>query len=101
MRETVTLLLANNKCADQPAHPRSLISAFIIRFLKNKVTGSDIFIFGGLQHDKFSGYAPEDTVIWMLSSAQSANDQRCIIVNLSKVLLLAGDESFRLSHFNK
>ena len=25
---------ANNKGADQPAHPRSLISAFVIRFLE-------------------------------------------------------------------
>ena len=25
--------LANNKCADQPAHPRSLFSALLIRFL--------------------------------------------------------------------
>ena len=30
MRETLTLLHMNNKCADQPAHPRSLISAFVI-----------------------------------------------------------------------
>ena len=29
--------LANNKCADQPAHPRSLISAFVIRFLKSVI----------------------------------------------------------------
>ena len=29
-RETLTLLFANIKGADQPAHPRSLISAFII-----------------------------------------------------------------------
>ena len=27
------MLYANNKCADQPAHPRSLISAFVIRCL--------------------------------------------------------------------
>ena len=33
---------ANNKGADQPAHPHSLISAFIIRFLKSNVTRSDI-----------------------------------------------------------
>ena len=26
---------ANNTCADQPAHPRSLISAFVIRFLES------------------------------------------------------------------
>ena len=29
--------LTNNKGADQPAHPRSLISAFVIRFLKSTV----------------------------------------------------------------
>ena len=26
---------ANNTGADQPAHPRSLISAFVVRFLKS------------------------------------------------------------------
>ena len=26
---------ANNKCTDQPAHPRSLISAFVIRLLES------------------------------------------------------------------
>ena len=26
---------ANNTGADQPAHPRSLISAFVVRFLEN------------------------------------------------------------------
>ena len=29
--------LTNNKGTDQPAHPRSLISAFVIRFLKSTV----------------------------------------------------------------
>ena len=28
-------LETNNKCADQTAHPRSLISAFVIRFLES------------------------------------------------------------------
>ena len=37
---TLTLLLANNKGTDQPAHARSLVSAFVIRYLK--VTRSDI-----------------------------------------------------------
>ena len=41
--ETLTLL-ANNKGADQPAHPRSLISAFIIRYLKSKVTIGHIHV---------------------------------------------------------
>ena len=60
-QETQTLLLANNKGADQPAHPRSLISAFVIHYMKSKVTRSDISyftIFGWLQHAKASGYAP-------------------------------------------
>ena len=35
-------LIANNKGADQPAHPRSLISAFIICYLKSEVTRSDV-----------------------------------------------------------
>ena len=42
MRETLTLLLVNNKSADQPVHPRSLISAFVIHYLKSQVTRSDI-----------------------------------------------------------
>ena len=32
-QEILTLLLANNKGAEQPAHPRSLISTFVIRYL--------------------------------------------------------------------
>ena len=34
----ITFLLANNKGADQPAHSRSLISAFVIRYMKSKET---------------------------------------------------------------
>ena len=40
--------LANNTGADQPAHPRSLISAFVIRFLKSiicKLAIGEISIF--------------------------------------------------------
>ena len=59
MRDPSTLLLVNNKGADQPAHSRSLVSAFVIRYLKSKVTRSDISqfsnLFGGLQLDKASG----------------------------------------------
>ena len=39
---------ANNTGADQPAHPRSLISAFVIRFLKSvisKLATSEILVF--------------------------------------------------------
>ena len=39
---------ANNTCADQPVHPRSLISAFVIRFLESiisRLTASEISIF--------------------------------------------------------
>ena len=39
---------ANKKGADQPAHPRSLISAFVIRFLKSiisKLATSEISAF--------------------------------------------------------
>ena len=32
-RENPTLLYENNKSADLPVHPRSLISAFIVRFM--------------------------------------------------------------------
>ena len=34
-RKKQTFLYANNKGADQPAHPRILISVFIIRLLEN------------------------------------------------------------------
>ena len=39
---------ANNIGADQPVHPRSLISAFVIRFLESiisKLTTSEVSIF--------------------------------------------------------
>ena len=32
------MLSANNKSADQPAHPRSLISAFVVRCLDSTVS---------------------------------------------------------------
>ena len=57
MQETLNLLLANNKGAYQPAHPRSLVSAFVIRYLKSKETRSNILILL-LQHYKTSGFAP-------------------------------------------
>ena len=70
MQETLMLLLANKKGTEQPAHPYSLISAFIVRYLKSKRTRSDVsqfsiiffllfYVLGGwgLQHDKSSGYA--------------------------------------------
>ena len=44
-QETLTLLLANNKGADQPAHLHSMISAFVSCYLKSKVTRSDISYF--------------------------------------------------------
>ena len=40
---------ANNKCVDQPAHQRRLISAFVIRFLKSiisKLASREIFVAG-------------------------------------------------------
>ena len=33
-QENLTLLHANNKGADQPTHLRSLVSAFVVRFLE-------------------------------------------------------------------
>ena len=55
-------MLANNNGADQPAHPRSLFSALVIRFQKSKVTRFDIslfsILFDGLKHDEAPGYAP-------------------------------------------
>ena len=35
--ENLFLLYANNKGADQPAHPRSLISTFVVRSLDRKI----------------------------------------------------------------
>ena len=34
-QENLSSEAANNTGADQPAHPRNLISAFVIRFLKS------------------------------------------------------------------
>ena len=42
MQEALALILVNSKGADQPAHLCSLISAFVIRYLKSEVTRSDI-----------------------------------------------------------
>ena len=36
--ENLTLLHANNKLVDQPAHPRSLISAIVLRSLDGMIT---------------------------------------------------------------
>ena len=43
-REKLTLMLANNKGADQPVHSCSLISTFVIHYLKHRVAGSDMSI---------------------------------------------------------
>ena len=47
-RENLSSGFANNTGADQPAHLRSLISAFVIRFLKSvisKLATSEILVF--------------------------------------------------------
>ena len=47
-RENLLRGVANNTGADQPAHPRSLISAFVIRFLESiicKLATGEIKIF--------------------------------------------------------
>ena len=47
-RENLSSVFANNKGADQPAHPRRLISAFVVRFLKSiisKLASREISIF--------------------------------------------------------
>ena len=36
-RENLILLFTNNTIADQPAHPRSLVSAFVIQLLNTQV----------------------------------------------------------------
>ena len=37
-RENMSLGFANNKGADQPAHPRILISTFVIHFLESNIS---------------------------------------------------------------
>ena len=47
-RENLSSGFANSKGADQPAHPRRLISAFVIRFLESiiyKLNTGEISIF--------------------------------------------------------
>ena len=60
-----TLLLVNNKVPSQPLHPGNLISAFVILYLKSKITRSDYLLifhfFYWLQHKKASRYAPGAT----------------------------------------
>ena len=36
--KTCLLRFANNKCADQPVHPPSLISAYVVHFLKSIIS---------------------------------------------------------------
>ena len=38
MRENLSSVFANNKAADQLAHPRSLISAFVIHLLESTIS---------------------------------------------------------------
>ena len=38
MRENLSSGYANNKYTEQPAHPRKLIIAFVIRFLENIIS---------------------------------------------------------------
>ena len=47
-QENLTLLHANNKDTDQPAHPRSLVRAFVIRLLEiiiSRLASGEISIF--------------------------------------------------------
>ena len=47
-RENLSSGVANNTGADQPAHPRSLISAFVIRYMKSivvQLASCEILIF--------------------------------------------------------
>ena len=46
---------ANNKGADQPAHPRSLISAFVVRYLDNIISLDSIGKISRLQLASVSG----------------------------------------------
>ena len=90
MRDTLTLLLANNKGADQPAHPRSLISAFVIRYLKSKGTMSGIsnsrFLFCRLQLAKYLA-----TPLLVMSVAVEWD----VLTSTAVVYLLLGCHIFR------
>ena len=59
----------NIKGEDQPAHLRSLISAFIIHYMINKL--GHIYLtsqlFGELQHGKASDYATNDNLLDQLA----------------------------------
>ena len=83
VRETLTPLHANNKGADQPAHPRSLISAFVIQSLQSLIVSCPCFISqlfqislhspivsGGLQHHKSCGYAPGSMKVICINNLQ-------------------------------
>ena len=55
--EILTLFYANNKGADQPAHLRSLISAFVIRYLDSiiaKLDTSKVSRFSIAEHSAWS-----------------------------------------------
>ena len=41
VRENLPSVFAHNNDADQPAHPRRLISAFVIHLLKNSISKLD------------------------------------------------------------
>ena len=47
MRENLSSGFANNKGADQSVHPRSLISAFVIRLLKSTISNFALSEFSG------------------------------------------------------
>ena len=82
-QENLTLLLANNKGADQPAHTRSLTSTFVICYLKSEITRSDsakFSFFGGLQHDKMFGYALDQNLVCCLVSFALASKLTWLIV---------------------
>ena len=38
MRENLSLGFVNNKSADRPAHPSSMISAFVVRLLESTIS---------------------------------------------------------------
>ena len=103
---------ANNKGADQPAHPRSLISAFLIRFLEStisKLATSEISIFLlvpvaeqaglnlNLSETPKTGFV-ETRPIWV-NWSQSSKTYMYFLVTMPKSVLAEGWFRFSVAPF--
>ena len=64
-------MFANNKCADQPAHPHRLISAFVIRLLESIISKPAI---------------GEMLIFWLVSVAEGTDLSLALSETREKVL---------------